>query len=81
DLARWMTKGPAEVLALPQRSIRPGAAAELTLIDPHARRRVDPERFLSKGRNTPFAGWELPACPVGTLNGRRLVLAADAAGM
>jgi dihydroorotase len=29
------------------------------LLDPDAEWTVDPERFHSKGRNTPFAGWTL----------------------
>jgi dihydroorotase len=33
-----------------------GARADLTLIDPEARHTIDPSRFMSKGRNTPFAG-------------------------
>ena len=36
-----------------------GSPADVTLFDPDARWKVDPQRFLSKGRSTPFAGWEL----------------------
>ena len=36
---------------------RPGSPADVTLFHPEARWKVDPQRFVSKGRSTPFAGW------------------------
>jgi dihydroorotase len=47
---------PARVIGLPVPAIAEGAAANLTLIDPDQRVTIDPARFHSKGRNTPFAG-------------------------
>ena len=35
-----------------------GEAADIAVIDPNAEGTVDPEKFLSKGRATPFAGWK-----------------------
>lgn len=63
DLAgalRTLTAAPAERLGLPVGRIQVGAPADLLLFDPDARRIIEPERFESKGRNTPFAGWEVP---------------------
>ncbi len=34
---------------------------------------VDPKSFRSKGRNTPFGGWELVGAAVGTVVGGRRV--------
>ena len=31
----------------------------MTLIDPEARWTIDPEKFRSKSRNTPYGGWEV----------------------
>lgn len=42
------------------RPIAPGEPANLTLLDPAYRGRVDPHRFVSRSRNTPYAGRELP---------------------
>ena len=36
--------------------LRPGEAADLTVIDPDAAWTVDPAEFLSLGKATPFAG-------------------------
>lgn len=42
------------------RPVAPGEPANLTLLDPAYRGRVDPHSFLSRSRNTPYAGRELP---------------------
>lgn len=42
------------------RPIAPGEPANLTLLDPAYRGRVDPHSFVSRSRNTPYAGRELP---------------------
>jgi dihydroorotase len=47
---------PARVAGLAAPSIVEGARANLTFIDPEAKVTIDPSRFHSKGRNTPFAG-------------------------
>jgi dihydroorotase len=53
----------------------PGAPANLTLYDPGVRRVVDPAASVSKSRNTPFAGLELPGRVHATfLRGRPTVL-------
>jgi len=44
---------------LPEVKLEPGFPADLVLFDPRAEWVVDPARFFSRGRNTPFAGWRL----------------------
>jgi dihydroorotase len=52
-----------------------GGPANLVLVDPSARWTVDPALSASRGRNTPFAGRDLPARVVATfLRGRPTVL-------
>jgi dihydroorotase len=52
-----------------------GAPANLVLVDPAARWVVDPRQSVSRSRNTPYAGRELPARVVATfLRGRPTVL-------
>jgi dihydroorotase len=72
-LAR-MTIGPARILGLPAGTLAPGAAADVTLIDPERRWRVEARSFRSKGRNTPFEDWEMTGRAVAVLVGGRLVL-------
>jgi dihydroorotase len=70
----WLlTAGPARALGLPGGTLSAGSPADVTLFDPQARWKVDPEKFLSKGRSTPFAGWELIGAPAATIVAGRVV--------
>ena len=50
---------PARLFNLPGGSLRRGTIADVTIFDPAASWSVDPATFLSKGRNTPYAGMSL----------------------
>lgn len=54
-LRRWTT-GPRQVLGLLPPSLRPGAPADLVVLDLDSEWEVKPSRFLSKSRNSPFIG-------------------------
>ncbi len=54
-----MSTKPAEIFGLPGGTLRPGAPADLTLIDPDLPHEIDPSRFFTKCANTPFAGWKV----------------------
>ena len=73
DSSTLFSAGPARVFGLPGGTLAPGAPADVTLFDPEARWKVDPHRFLSKGRSTPFAGWELSGAPAATIVGGEVV--------
>ena len=76
SLARFaevFSAGPARAFGLPGGTLAPGSPANVTLFDPEARWRVDPSRFESLSRNTPFAGWELVGAPAGTIVEGRVV--------
>ena len=80
ELARfaWLfSAGPAKVLGLPGGTLRAGSPADVTVFDPAARRTVDPARFVSKGRSTPFQGWELVGAPAATIVGGEIVWRAE----
>jgi dihydroorotase len=53
--------------------LAPGSPANLTLFDPDRPWRVDPSRFESLSRNTPFAGWDLTGTPAVTIVEGRVV--------
>lgn len=76
DLVSWLSASPGAVLGRGDRPIKVGATADLTIIHPGMRWVVDPDKFRSKGRSTPFSGWELTGCAVGTLLGERLYWSA-----
>lgn len=67
QVAQKMALNPARIIGLPERLIRIGAEASLTVIDSRQPRRVQAEKFASLGRNTPFDGWELRGWPVLTM--------------
>ncbi len=56
---RKMSLNPARILGLDKGTLRIGAEADVTIIDPQVRWTVDPTKFRSKSTNTPFAGWQL----------------------
>src|SRR5947209_7803659 len=57
QLIAKLTVNPAQVLGVDRGTLKPGAVADVTVIDPTAEWVIDPAKFHSKSRNTPFAGW------------------------
>ena len=78
DLVQKMSIAPRKILHLPVPAIKTGEVAELTLIDPEAVWRVDPEKFLSKGRNSAFIGQNLSAKSIGILNRGWVLISPEA---
>jgi dihydroorotase len=72
QLVARLSTHPARVLGLPGGTLAPGSPADVSVLDLDRRRKVEPERFASKGRNTPFAGWTLKGWPVITIVGGRV---------
>jgi dihydroorotase len=76
-VADRMSVRPARIgrLAGHGKELVAGEAANLVLVDPSVRWTVDPALSMSRSRNTPFAGRELPARVVATfLRGRPTVI-------
>jgi len=65
-LVQRMTADPAKVFGLNTGNLEVGSPADLTMIDLDTEKAVNPEEFLTKGRNTPFTGWKLKGWPVKT---------------
>ncbi|MFO7245709.1 MAG: dihydroorotase [Bacillota bacterium] len=72
-----LSTGPAQVLGLEAGSLRPGMPADVTLIDPNREWIIDPARFRSRSRNTPFAGRRVRGRVVRTLVGGRTVFCLE----
>jgi dihydroorotase len=68
-----MSLNPAALLRLDAGTLAVGAIADITVIDPDLEWTVTPERFLSKSRNTPFAGMRLKGRAVLTIVGGEIV--------
>ncbi len=55
-LVERMSCAPARLFNLPGGTLRRGSAADITVFNPDQAWTVDPAGFLTKGRNTPYAG-------------------------
>jgi dihydroorotase len=69
-----LTVGPARILDLPGGTLTPGAPGDVTVLDLDRSHTVEPARFQSKGRNTPFGGLTLVGLPVLTVVGGQVVM-------
>jgi dihydroorotase len=54
-----LTTNPARILGIDRGTLKPGAVADVTIIDPAGEWVIDPSQFRSKSRNCPFAGWKV----------------------
>jgi dihydroorotase len=70
-----LSRDPARLLNLPGGNLAAGAPADVTILDPDAETVVNPLRFRSRSRNTPFGGWTLRGAPWMTLVGGSVVRA------
>ncbi|MBO0994309.1 dihydroorotase [Bacillus sp. SD088] len=66
QLLDWLTIKPAQTFHLDKGNINLGVSADFTLIDLDQEKTIDPHEFVSKGKNTPFAGWKCQGWPVAT---------------
>lgn len=60
QLVTRMSTAPAALLRIPGGTFKKGSIANITIIDPKKKWRVDPQHFISKSHNSPFGGWMLP---------------------
>lgn len=75
-VALWSTN-PARLLRLPGGTLKVGGPADITLLDLEARHTVNPDRFRSLSRNTPFGGQRLKGWPAATVVGGKVVWRRD----
>jgi dihydroorotase len=64
-----MTANPAAVLGIDRGTLLPGRPADVTVIDPEVRWKLDATQFKTKSRNTPYHGWDVQGRAVGTIVG------------
>ncbi len=59
EIADRMSAAPARILGLEGGEIAEGKVADLTIANLDEKWVVEPEKFVSKGKNSPFGGYEL----------------------
>lgn len=71
QLINNLTREPAQIFQLQSGRLAVGEKADITVIDFDNAQQIDPESFVSKGKNTPFSGVECKGWPVMTfVNGK-----------
>ena len=73
QLLNWFSINPAKILNLPYGKIHEGRVADLTIIDLNKKKDINKAKFHSKGKNSPFDGWECYGWPVMTIVDGKIV--------
>lgn len=77
QLVEKMSLNPARILHIAAGTLLPGAPADIVLFDPTERWRVEPARFRSKGRNSPYKGMTLTGRVKTTIGAGKVVYCDD----
>jgi dihydroorotase len=72
-----LTSAPADAFGLQKGTLAVGADADVVIVDQQEQWEVDPSKFRSKSRNTPFAGWKVKGLVQTTIVGGRVVFEAN----
>ena len=72
EYVKRLTTGPAEILRMKGYDLAEGKAADIAVFDPEAEYVIDPAKFKSKSRNTPFGGRKVKCRPLFTFVGGKL---------
>jgi len=72
-MVELMSTNPARILRVPGGSLAEGVPADVTIIAPDLRVRVQATAMRSRSKNTPFDGWELRGGVAATVVGGRTV--------
>lgn len=79
QMIHWFSQAPRRVLGLSQPHLSEGEMADVSILTVANEWLVDPSRFQSKGRNTPFSDWILRGQAVAVVRGNRVVTALGTA--
>jgi len=67
QLIEKMTINPAKIMGINKGTLKNGADADVVIVDTNKEFKVESEKFVSKGKNTPFEGWVLKGMAVITI--------------
>ena len=73
QLIEKMSVNPAKILKIERGTLKAGAAADVTIIDPERRHTIKASNFFSRSRNTPFEGEKCRGAVDTTIVGGRIV--------
>ena len=72
-LVEKMACNPAKILGIDRGTLREGAVADITVIDPAVEWTVDAEKLASKSKNSPFLGQKMKGAAACTIVGGNVV--------
>jgi dihydroorotase len=73
DWVRRTSVNPAEILGVAGGTLRAGALADVTVVNPEIEWRVNAAELRSKSKNSPFLGWTMRGRAICTIVGGRVV--------
>lgn len=77
EMIKKMSTNPARILGIDRGSLKPGCAADVTIIDVENEYTIKAADFASKGRNTPFDGWKVFGRAVMTISDGNIIYEED----
>jgi dihydroorotase len=80
-MVELLSVNPARILRVPGGTLAAGAPADITIVAPDLRVRVDAKALRSRSKNTPFDGWELRGGVAATIVGGRTLFVNDRSGL
>ncbi len=79
DAIARLTCGPARILNIPCGELAVGRVADVCIFDLHANWRLNQQTISSRGKNTPFMGWEMRGRVHYTLRDGHIIFSGDSA--
>lgn len=75
SIVNLMSKKPAEIFGLKDKGcLKEGNRADLVVVDLDKKHKIDPSKFRSKAKYSPFDGWNVKGKPVKTFVGGQLIM-------
>ena len=73
EILQLMAENPAKILGINAGILKEGSPADITIFDPDKEWIIEPEKFKSKARNTPYGGMKLRGKVILTICGGKVV--------
>ena len=77
EMIKKLTVVPSGIVGIERGTLAPGSIADIVVFDPGRSRTIKPGEFFSKGRNTPFSGWELKGVVSNTIVSGKVVFSRN----
>ncbi|MCX7795489.1 MAG: dihydroorotase [bacterium] len=77
EMVKKLSYNPANLLGLDSGDLSVGKSADIVIFDPNCKETVNTNNFISKGKNSPYDGYELYGFPILTMVSGKVVYAKD----